>query len=101
MAELTADNAEVRWTVHVANKKAAWYQFQLALDIPEAARAEESQLRNPLVAGPDRGRLVIDPGSRSVRGRDRAAVPNCASTPGGSSASRSTSASCAPTGPGG
>ncbi|WP_327729595.1 LodA/GoxA family CTQ-dependent oxidase [Streptomyces sp. NBC_00487] len=75
VAELTADNAEVRWTVHVANKKAAWYQFQLALDIPEAARAEESQLRNPLVAGPDRGRLVIDPGSRSVRGRDRAGGP--------------------------
>lgn len=75
VAELTEDNAEVRWTVHVANKKAAWYQFQLALDIPEAAQADESQLRNPLVAGPDRPRLSIDPGCRSVRGRDRAGGP--------------------------
>jgi hypothetical protein len=75
VAELTADNAEVRWTVHVANKKAAWYQFQLALDIPEAAQTQESRLRNPLVAGPDRGGLSIDPGRRSVRGRDRAGGP--------------------------
>ncbi|WP_328923749.1 LodA/GoxA family CTQ-dependent oxidase [Streptomyces sp. NBC_00190] len=75
VAELTADNAEVRWTVHVANKKAAWYQFQLALDIPEAAQADESQLRNPLVAGPDRPKLIIDPGCRSVGGRDRAGRP--------------------------
>jgi hypothetical protein len=33
VAELTADNADIGWTVHVADKKAAWYQFQLALDI--------------------------------------------------------------------
>ncbi|MFJ9751401.1 LodA/GoxA family CTQ-dependent oxidase [Streptomyces chartreusis] len=73
VAELTADNAEMRWTVHVANKKAEWYQFQLALDIPEAAQADESQLRNPLVAAPDRSKLlIIDPGARSVRGRNRA-----------------------------
>jgi hypothetical protein len=26
---------EIRWTVHLANKKAAWYQFHLPLDIPE------------------------------------------------------------------
>ena len=35
--ELTADNADIQWTVHLANKKAQWYQFQAALDIPEAA----------------------------------------------------------------
>ncbi|WP_371592061.1 LodA/GoxA family CTQ-dependent oxidase [Streptomyces virginiae] len=76
VAELTADNADVRWTVHVANKKAAWYQFQLALDVPEAAQADKSQLRNPLVAGPDRPKLIIDPGSRSVYGRDHANGPD-------------------------
>ncbi|MEV4937353.1 LodA/GoxA family CTQ-dependent oxidase [Streptomyces zaomyceticus] len=75
VAELTADNAEVRWTVDVANKKAGWYQFQLALDIPEAAQAPESQLRNPLVAGADRHRLDITPGSRSVQGPDRSGGP--------------------------
>src|SRR5262249_33332323 len=31
VAELTADNAEIRWNVHLANKKSAWYQFQIAL----------------------------------------------------------------------
>lgn len=33
VAEPTADNADLRWTVHVANSKAAWYQFRMALDI--------------------------------------------------------------------
>ncbi|QFQ97565.1 catalase [Streptomyces phaeolivaceus] len=75
VAELTADNAEIRWTAHVANKKPAWYQFQLALDIPEAARTEESRLRNPRVGGADRDGLAIDPGPRSVRGRDRSGGP--------------------------
>ena len=36
VVELTADNADIEWTVQVANKKAAWYQFQIAIDIPEA-----------------------------------------------------------------
>lgn len=75
VAELTADNADLRWTVHVANSKAAWYQFQLALDIPEAADAMESNLRNPDVPAAQRSRLVIDPGSRSVRGRNRSGKP--------------------------
>lgn len=68
VAELTADTADVRWTVHVANRKAAWYQFQLALDIPEAAAAPPSARRNPAVA--DRPSLVIDPGPRTITGRN-------------------------------
>ncbi|MFC9502189.1 LodA/GoxA family CTQ-dependent oxidase [Streptomyces sp. NPDC057002] len=75
VAELTADNADIRWTVHVANKKAAWYQFQLALDIPEATAAPATTPRNPKVPPAERGRLVIDPGPRSVSGRDRAGRP--------------------------
>src|SRR5262245_9754926 len=39
ITEFTAENSDIEWTVHVANKKAAWYQFQLALDIPEVANA--------------------------------------------------------------
>ncbi|MEU1674599.1 LodA/GoxA family CTQ-dependent oxidase [Streptomyces roseifaciens] len=73
VAELTADNADLRWTVHVANKKAAWYQFQLALDIPEAAEAKPSTLRNASVR--ERKKLIIDPGARSIRGRDRSGKP--------------------------
>jgi hypothetical protein len=66
VAELTSDIAEIRWNVHVANKKAAWYQFQIALDIPEAGSADPSQLRNATVQ--DRGQLIIDPGARFIQG---------------------------------
>ena len=70
VAELTADNAEIAWTAHVANTKAAWYEFQIALDIPEAATAPPSNLRNADVKGPARAQLVIDPGPRSITGRN-------------------------------
>jgi hypothetical protein len=68
VTELTADNAEIRWNVQLANKKSAWYQFQIALDIPEAGSAPTSWLRNLTIA--DRNRLVIDPGARHISGRD-------------------------------
>ncbi len=73
VAELTGrGDAEVTWTVHLANTKAAWYEFQLALDIPEAASAPPSYRRNAQVA--DRRQLVIDPGPRSIEGADHRAV---------------------------
>jgi hypothetical protein len=73
VAELTGANADVAWTVHVANKKAAWYQFQIALDIPEAeeAGAVPSQRRNQQISGDERGDLVIDPGPRSISGKSQ------------------------------
>jgi L-lysine epsilon oxidase C-terminal domain/L-Lysine epsilon oxidase N-terminal len=57
VAELTADNAEIRWSVHLANKKAAWFQFQLAQDIPEEASAPPQLLRNATVS--DRNSLCL------------------------------------------
>ncbi|WP_052707593.1 LodA/GoxA family CTQ-dependent oxidase [Streptomyces rubellomurinus] len=76
VAELTADNADLRWKVHVVNSKAAWYQFQIALDIPEAGQADPSNLRNPKVPAAQRqDLLVIDPGPRWVRGRNRSGEP--------------------------
>ena len=71
VSELTADNADVSWTVHVANSKAAWYQFQLAMDVPEANAPDldATLLRNADVKGADRQKLVIDPGPRTVSGR--------------------------------
>jgi hypothetical protein len=66
VAELTPSNAEITWNVHLANKKAAWYQFQLALDIPEVNSAPHAYLRNVAVA--DRNDLVIDPGGREIKG---------------------------------
>ena len=68
VAELTASNAKVEWTVHLANTKAAWYEFQLALDVPEAADAPPSLLRNASVG--DRASLTIDPGPRTIAGPD-------------------------------
>jgi hypothetical protein len=64
--ELTPDNAAIEWTVHLANRKAQWYQFQAALDIPEAA-AMSVPRRNPDVK--DRVTLAIDPGPRSISGK--------------------------------
>jgi L-Lysine epsilon oxidase N-terminal/L-lysine epsilon oxidase C-terminal domain len=69
VGELTAESASIRWTVHVANKKAAWYQWQIALDIPEAATVQVP-LRNASVKGSDRQGLVIDGGPRSIEGSD-------------------------------
>lgn len=66
--ELTANNATIQWSARLANQKASWYQFQLALDIPEAAEAEPSLLRNAKVA--DRSTLLIDGGSNSVSGKN-------------------------------
>ena len=68
IAELTAADAEITWTVHLANKKASWYAFELAQDIPEAASAPVQMLRNITVG--DRASLNIDPGPRSISGTD-------------------------------
>lgn len=65
--ELTAERDAIRWTVHVANKKAAWYQWQMALDVPEAAKIQVP-LRNKGVQGDDRKGLVIDGGPRTIEG---------------------------------
>ena len=62
--ELTADNAKIKWHCHLANQKASWYEFQLALDIPEAANAPASMLRNSDVK--DRTTLLIDGGSQTI-----------------------------------
>ncbi|MCU0686667.1 MAG: LodA/GoxA family CTQ-dependent oxidase, partial [Polyangiaceae bacterium] len=69
--ELTADWADIAWTVHVANRKAQWYEWQIAMDIPEAA-ANVLPRRNPTFVARDA--LAIDPGPRSIAGRSSAPV---------------------------
>ncbi len=73
--ELTADEAEITWTVELANTKAAWYAFQMALDIPEAAGSTSKATRrapvrtprrNAHLQGAARARLAIRPGPRSI-----------------------------------
>jgi hypothetical protein len=65
VGELTDRHAEIEWQVHIANKKAAWYNFDGALDVPEAASLR-SLRRNAQIQGASRAHLSIDPGPRSV-----------------------------------
>ncbi|MES2205443.1 MAG: LodA/GoxA family CTQ-dependent oxidase [Pseudomonadota bacterium] len=63
--ELSMDEStQIEWTVELANHKSAWYNFELALDIPEAATAPATKLRNANVK--DRKTLSIMPGKRSI-----------------------------------
>lgn len=71
--ELTASNAEITWHSHLANQKASWYEFQIALDIPEAADAPASMLRNTNV--PHRETLLIDGGAQKISGKKKTKGP--------------------------
>lgn len=74
VAELNSENANVEWTVHVANKKAAWYKFIIALDIPEAndvVSTTFTELRNKGIRGNERKSLIINPGPLSIKGENQ------------------------------
>lgn len=60
------EGIEIEWTVELANHKAAWYNFELALDIPEAATAPPSTRRNASIKLPERHKLAIEPGARTI-----------------------------------
>jgi hypothetical protein len=64
--EITAQDADVEWRVHVANRKTAWYQFLNAMDMRSFALITKP--RNAGVQGAQRQQLVIDPGPRSIAG---------------------------------
>lgn len=71
VGEIDSDSAAIEWTVHLANRKAQWYQFQVALDIPEAEGLEIPR-RNPDVKKEYRSTLAIDPGPRTIKGKNTA-----------------------------
>ncbi len=62
----------IEWTVHIANKKASWYEF--ATNKGEHGYASNHPLRNSNVKGDDRLGLIIDPGPRSIDGTDKGPV---------------------------
>lgn len=62
-----SENSSVEWSVHVSNKKAAWYQFNAAMDIP-ATVTLTVPLRNASVSGNGRDALCIDPGKKTIMG---------------------------------
>ncbi len=69
--EVTLDSEDVRsirWTVHLANKKASWYCFQRLKG--RHGYGPNHPLRNAeRQSVEDRRRLIIDPGPRSIAGR--------------------------------
>jgi hypothetical protein len=78
ITEVTPTDAEIEWRVHLANTKAAWYNFDIALDIPQAKGLPAMPLQtapDPTrstrrnVSVTDRARLRIDPGARTLSGR--------------------------------
>jgi hypothetical protein len=72
--ELTARDADITWSAHVANQKAAWYQWVIAMDIPEAA-GTVLQRRNPSLTTPAaRATLAIDGGLQTVSGANAPAA---------------------------
>ncbi len=67
--ELTAADAQITWNVQVANTKGAWYGFNNALDLGEAAPGIPGALRNQFVPLDDREKtLVIDSGEVAITG---------------------------------
>ena len=66
--EITADEAEITWRVHLANRKSGWYQFNNAMDLGDFAM--EARYRNQDILGDERETLIIDSGSRTISGRD-------------------------------
>lgn len=63
----TADN--IRWTVHVANSKAAWYGFSNAMDRGDVTPGIPGAQRNNFIA-PDKREemLIINPGPVQIGG---------------------------------
>ena len=69
VAELTASKASITWTVHLANKKAEWFEF----NGKDGERGEPTApLRNQKIK--DRKKLIIDPGPRTVTGPGQSAL---------------------------
>jgi len=56
---------DIQWRVWLANKKASWYEFRQLEG--EHGYAPDHPLRNAAITGDEaRGRLIIDPGPRTV-----------------------------------
>jgi hypothetical protein len=92
VCELTAHNAEIEWKAHLANKKAAWFEFDGASKALRQflfhAEADNHGRRNSKIGAivrneerqrfesdRDRRTLEIDGGGRSITGVNRAPAP--------------------------
>lgn len=66
--EVFSSEATIEWTVHLANKKSAWYKFEPVTG--EGTYPPNTQLRNPDVTS-NRQTLIIDPGPRTLTGANQ------------------------------
>jgi hypothetical protein len=71
LGEVTASDARIDWTVHVANTKAAWYGFSNPMDNGDPAPGLPGKRRNDfLIDNAERAaHLVIDPGPHTISGQ--------------------------------
>lgn len=74
----TSGVQSIEWTVHLANKKAAWYQFSelqgnLLLGEENSYENQKISLRNATVTDPNcrQKKLIIDPGPRTLSGANQ------------------------------
>jgi hypothetical protein len=74
IGEVTTAQAEITWTVHLANTKAEWDRFAgtLGEELPLGQRLEHDFWRNRTIE--DRESLKIDPGPRTVTGPNQTAT---------------------------
>ena len=70
VGEIKSDDAYIQWTVHLVNRKAQWYQFDAALDIPETKNLSVPR-RNSDIKVNERHKLAIDPGCRTIEGKNQ------------------------------
>jgi len=69
--EITGDETQLNWQVHMANKKAEWFRFIAAMDMKESETLR-CQRRNVNVR--QRDTLIIDPGAKAIEGRNARTV---------------------------
>ncbi|PTL80267.1 hypothetical protein DAT35_30220 [Vitiosangium sp. GDMCC 1.1324] len=55
---------DIQWTVHLANKKSSWYEFQQLTG--SDGNHTGQPLRNPRTLGQGRNQLIIDPGPQTI-----------------------------------
>ena len=71
ISELTASNTtSIKWTVDVANSKAAWFGFNNPFDLGDTAKGIPAQLRNQsIISDAERlNKLIIHPQPKSITG---------------------------------
>lgn len=73
--ELTAAEADIVWTVHLANKKAEWDRFEgkAGEELPIGERRGPATYRNRDLRDDARSQLIIDPGPRTIKGINQSA----------------------------